>query len=159
MTTILLATDGSPSAAGAATEAIELAAALAAQLVVVAVEHVVVPGYGYYGYSDVYSGLRAGEHVHLQGVLSETAQAAEDAGVQCDTIAARGPVVEEICRIARERDAAFVVVGAHGWGPVRRLLFGSVSTGVLHEAPCPVLIVRSTSAGDRQHVHADAAAV
>jgi hypothetical protein len=29
-----------------------------------------------------------------------------------------------------------------GWGAVKRALFGSVSTGVLHHAKCPVLIVR-----------------
>jgi len=159
MTTILLATDGSPSAAEAATEAIELAAALKAHLLAVAVENVGLPSLGYYGYGDVYAELRAGEHEQLQRILAETAHAAEDAGLHCDTISTTGPVVEEICRIARERDAAFIVVGAHGWGTVRRLLFGSVSTGVLHEAPCPVLVVRSETAADREHVHADAAAV
>jgi hypothetical protein len=30
-----------------------------------------------------------------------------------------------------------------GWGAVKRALFGSVSTGVLHHAKCPVLIVRA----------------
>jgi hypothetical protein len=33
-------------------------------------------------------------------------------------------------------------MGAHGWGAMQRLVFGSVSTSVLHHAPCPVLIVR-----------------
>ena len=35
-----------------------------------------------------------------------------------------------------------IVLGAHGWGTVKRILFGSVSTAVLHHASCPVLIVR-----------------
>jgi hypothetical protein len=33
-------------------------------------------------------------------------------------------------------------MGAHGWGTFQRLVFGSVSTAVLHHAPSPVLIVR-----------------
>ena len=31
---------------------------------------------------------------------------------------------------------------AHGWGPARRFFSGSVSTGLVHSAPCPVLVVR-----------------
>jgi nucleotide-binding universal stress UspA family protein len=36
-----------------------------------------------------------------------------------------------------------IVIGAHGWGAVRRLMHGSVSSAVMHDAPCPVLVVRS----------------
>ena len=35
-----------------------------------------------------------------------------------------------------------MVAGAHGWGPVKRLVSGSVSSSLLHEAPCPVIVVR-----------------
>jgi nucleotide-binding universal stress UspA family protein len=160
MNTIVLATDGSPSAIAATAEAIDLAQDLDARLVAVAVEH--VPAYGYYGYGDVSSALLAGEHEHVQRVLAEIAHQCEDAGVHCETVAATGPVVEEICRVARERDATFVVVGAHGWGAFRRAVFGSISTAVLHEAPCPVLVVRALGAAEEHdlgHVHADAAAV
>src|SRR5437764_2929481 len=45
MKPIVLATDGSPSAAEATLTAVELAKALGAPLVAVSVEHVVVPGY------------------------------------------------------------------------------------------------------------------
>jgi nucleotide-binding universal stress UspA family protein len=47
----------------------------------------------------------------------------------------------------RGRDRA--VIGAHGWGAFERLVFGSVSTGVLHHAPCPVLVVRDTEQSER----------
>jgi len=48
--------------------------------------------------------------------------------------------VAEAAGVARERDAQMIVMGSHGWGPVRRFLFGSVSSAVLHDAPCAVLI-------------------
>jgi nucleotide-binding universal stress UspA family protein len=158
MSCILLATDGSPSAAEATRQALELAHAFSRPLVAVAVEHVAVPAYGYYGYGEVYSDLVAGEHEHVQRVLAEVAHMAEDEDVDCDTVATSGSVVEEICRIAEEREAKLIVIGAHGWGALRRFVFGSVSTGVMHDAPCPVLIVKPSIAVE-PHVHPDAAVV
>jgi nucleotide-binding universal stress UspA family protein len=160
MKTILLATDGSPSAGAATAEAIELASALGAKLVAVSVEDVSVPGYGYYGYGELYADLAAGEHEHAQRVLAEAAHQAGDAGVDCETICVTGAIVEEICRIARDREAALIVLGTHGWGLIRRLVFGSVSTGVLHEADRPVLVVPGTAAeAEVERVRADAAVI
>ena len=160
MSTILLATDGSPSAAAATGEAIELARALEMPLLAVTVEHVTIPAYGYYGYGEIYKELVENEHLHAQRILAETAHQADEEGVDCETVAAKGPVVEEICRIASEAGAKLIVLGSHGWGPIRRLVLGSVSTGVLHAAACPVLVVRGAAAeAGIEQVHADAAVV
>ena len=145
MKPILLATDGSPSAAEAMREAIELARALGAPLVATAVEHVTAPSYGYYGYAEVYSELRKAEHEHVHSVLEDVEAKAAEAGVACITFPLEGVVVDEICKLAKERDAQLIVVGAHGWGSIRRFVFGSVSTGILHEAPCPVLVARTAA--------------
>jgi nucleotide-binding universal stress UspA family protein len=141
---ILFATDGSPSAAGAQQEAFELARRLDAPLVVVSVIHSVLPAVGYaaYGYADVVSELTGAERHRIEKLLATIAAAACTAEVPCTTVPADGFVVEEICRIAAERDARLIVVGSHGWGAARRLFSGSVSTGLVHSAPCPVLVVR-----------------
>ena len=80
----------------------------------------------------------------LTELLTDMNEAAEKEGIACETIAVHdGAIVEEICRIAVERGAQLVVVGSHGWGAARRLLSGSVSTGLVHSAHCPVLVVPS----------------
>jgi nucleotide-binding universal stress UspA family protein len=38
-------------------------------------------------------------------------------------------------------DADLLVVGSRGYGPVLRLLLGSVSTQLIHLAPCSVLVI------------------
>ncbi|MFJ8438791.1 universal stress protein [Kitasatospora griseola] len=43
--------------------------------------------------------------------------------------------------LAAAEHAELVVVGAHGRGPLGRLVAGSVSSEVLHRAPCPVVVV------------------
>src|SRR5581483_6860294 len=151
------ATDGSPSAIEAQAEAIELAKLLDAPLLVVSVAHASLPtvGYGAYGYSQVVAELTEAEQKRVEELLEATATVAREAGVHCWTAAGDGAAVDEICRIARERDARLIVVGSHGWGAARRLLSGSVSTGLVHSAPCPVLVVRPA---EPAHEHGKAAA-
>jgi nucleotide-binding universal stress UspA family protein len=143
MKSIILATDGSPSAREATLRAIELAAALDATLVAVAVEHANVASYNYYGYADVVTELAKLEHEHVDEVLAQTKAAASAAGVRCEIVHAGGAISKEICSAAAQHQARMIVIGAHGWGAVRRLMHGSVSSAVMHNAPCPVLVVRS----------------
>lgn len=141
MKPIVLATDGSISATEATLEAIELAEAFDAPLVAVSVEHVTLPSYGYYGYGEIVQELTRIESEHVEQTLERVRTAAAEAGVECETIHATGSTVDQICSVAKRRDARLIVIGAHGWGPIRRAFHGSVSTAVLHQAPCPVLVV------------------
>jgi nucleotide-binding universal stress UspA family protein len=143
---ILFATDGSPSATEAQRKAIELARLLGAPLVVVSALHPALPavGYGGYGYSNVVAELTAAEEKRVDALLDSVAVVAEAEGVSCSTVAVEGIAVEEICDKASAYDAQLIVVGSHGWGATRRFFSGSVSTGLVHSAPCPVLVVRGT---------------
>ena len=38
-------------------------------------------------------------------------------------------------------DADLLIVGKRGAGPIERMLLGSVANRVVHDAPCPVLVV------------------
>jgi nucleotide-binding universal stress UspA family protein len=143
---IVLATDGSPSAAEATLEAIALARALDTELVVVSVDHPVsVAGGAFYGYAEILAELRKAEHERTAKALSQACAAAADAGVECEPVHAGGDAVaaDAICHAASSRSARMIVIGAHGWSPIKRVLHGSVSTAVVHEAHCPVLVVAS----------------
>jgi nucleotide-binding universal stress UspA family protein len=145
MKPILLATDGSPSAEAATLEAITLARAFGTKLVVASVAHLVLPAYGgYYGYGEIAADLHKVETAHVADLLATTKARVEGSGVPCQTMALDGPASEEICRAAEVCEARLVVIGAHGWGRLGRMLHGSVSTAVLHDAPCPVLVVHGT---------------
>jgi nucleotide-binding universal stress UspA family protein len=144
---ILFATDGSPSAEEAQKEAFELAQRLDAPLAVVSVVHAALPAVGYagYGYSNIVAELAEAEHHRVTALLASVAEVADAEGVHCSTVAVDGFAVEEICRKASEYDAQLIVVGCHGWGAAKRFLSGSVSTGLVHSAPCPVLVVRPSA--------------
>jgi len=158
MKPILLATDGSPSADTATREAIDLASAFEAPLIVASVANTVLPPYaGYYGYSEMAAEFRKTEAEHANRILKETNERARSAGVECETIALEGLAGDEICRLARERAPRLVVVGAHGWGRIGRLLHGSVSTHVLHHAACPVLVVLGEDADQTGGITANGA--
>lgn len=62
-------------------------------------------------------------------------------GVTVTTEVLRGAPDQQIVERAKEWGADIIVVGSHGRGFWGRLL-GSVSTGVVHHAPCSVLVVR-----------------
>lgn len=53
----------------------------------------------------------------------------------------RGSPDQQIVEKAKEWNADLIVVGSHGRGFWGRLM-GSVSNGVVHHAPCSVLVVR-----------------
>ncbi|MFN8018272.1 MAG: universal stress protein [Acidimicrobiales bacterium] len=69
---------------------------------------------------------------HLDAALAITAEHLVETGEPGDTV----------CEVAERVEADVIVVGSHGHGRFKRMLMGSVSTHVLHNARCPVLVVR-----------------
>ena len=62
--------------------------------------------------------------------------------ISCQVRQETGHPVESILRVAEAEKADLIVMGSRGLGSVTELLLGSVSSGVLHHAACPVLIAR-----------------
>jgi nucleotide-binding universal stress UspA family protein len=140
MKPIVLATDGSPTARAAAQVALRLAGDSGRPLVALSVCDLSsnTIGYGFVPALPDWSELLT---EYAADVLKEVEVAAAFEGVPVETVMVHGFASDEIVRFADERDAELLVIGSRGWGPVKRLLFGSVSSAVLHHARCPVLVV------------------
>jgi nucleotide-binding universal stress UspA family protein len=74
--------------------------------------------------------------------LDEARAFLKEKGIQAKAIEGRGGAAEVICEAAKQEGADLVVVGTRGQNAIARALLGSVSTTVVHEAPCDVLVVR-----------------
>lgn len=76
-------------------------------------------------------------------VQNEALKRVNNEGVTVSGDVIKGNAAAVLLRAAENAD--LLVVGSHGLGGFAGLLLGSVSTQVLHHAPCPVLVVRSRS--------------
>ena len=54
-----------------------------------------------------------------------------------------GRPAEEVANYARDHNAAMIIMTTHGYTGVRHLLLGSTTEGVLRNASCPVLSIRT----------------
>ena len=143
---VAVAFDGSPQSRIALRAGAALAEAAGARVrLIAAVEPVVFPAFVNVPSGDAYAAL-----VHARrDFLAREAEAAAASlpGVEAEVRVVDGAAVEAICR-ELEDGGDLVVVGSRGWGPVRRVLLGSVSARLLHLSPCPVLVVpRGVDAG------------
>lgn len=72
------------------------------------------------------------------------AKAVAHGAAAVESVLLHGDVVETLLRWMGEHPQDLVVVGSRGLTRGRRLLLGSVSSGLVNEATCPVLVVRAT---------------
>jgi 3-phenylpropionate/trans-cinnamate dioxygenase ferredoxin reductase component len=132
--TIVVGTDGSPTASVAVEVAQKLAKRLRGKLVLV-------------GALDAYGISRQ----PLQTALYEAAEAARAKKVDATAELIEGTPGESILAAAIKHDADLIVVGNRGMGQATRFRLGSVPDWIAHDAPCDLLIVDTTGrAGPRE---------
>jgi nucleotide-binding universal stress UspA family protein len=68
----------------------------------------------------------------------ETSLACELKDVSTNRVVLEGEAAREIVDYAHAHSIDLIVMPTHGYGPFRRLLLGSVTAKVLHDADCPV---------------------
>jgi nucleotide-binding universal stress UspA family protein len=155
---IVIAYDGSPAAERAVREAGSLLAPRPALVVFVTKE-----GLGFElielpavtvglppAALDIRTAMEVDEAMHerAQRLARTGAALARDAGFDAEGLAVAEevhvPVAEVIVRVARERDAQAIAIGAHGHSRLGEVVLGSTSRDVIRHATCPVVVARVT---------------
>ncbi|MGZ8563708.1 MAG: universal stress protein, partial [Candidatus Limnocylindria bacterium] len=80
---------------------------------------------------------------HAEWVAEEGAIAARASGLEASSraVQARGNIWATLVHDAAEDEPAAIVLGSRGRSGIKSVLLGSVSTGVVHHAPVPVIVV------------------
>jgi nucleotide-binding universal stress UspA family protein len=92
-------------------------------------------GYAYDRHMAAKRARAAHEQLHS---LSEGPRAA---GVPTTALLIEGPAAEKIASEAKKLGCGLIITGSHHRGLLERWLHGSTSKELLHDAPCPVLVV------------------
>lgn len=142
LSTVVVGIDGNPESDLALREAVALAKAGGAALKLVAAAE--PPPIVYYG-----KGGGAGQgYAELKQAIEEQARTALAAAkasvpddVECEATLVSGEPAKTLVEAGAGAGAgAILVLGSRAYGPVRRVLLGSVSSAVMRSARCPVLV-------------------
>jgi nucleotide-binding universal stress UspA family protein len=147
---ILIPTDGSENAARAASVAIEFARKFEAEVFVL--HAIAIPAHTLALVEGGMGGLESSEtreyfalaRQKAKTIVDEVVKSAEAKNVKATAIIQEYSfsVVETIVDHATKYNVDLIVIGTRGLTGFKKLLVGSVSSGVLNHAHCSVLIVR-----------------
>jgi nucleotide-binding universal stress UspA family protein len=150
---ILVATDGSPSCALAVDTAIGLCAAIGARLTVVSIAPATASDADLDSATDPIGAAEEAVAAVRRGDPSTAGSAAADLartacepararGIEADCVVWEGAAGEAILAAATSVGADLIVVGSHSRSGLGRMVLGSVSDHVVHNAAVPVMVVR-----------------
>ncbi len=145
MKTILVPLDFSDSAHVVIAKAAEIAPMLSAKIILL---HVVEPVATYVPVGATMDVVAAAppqmeiENIDLhEKRLASMAQPLKAAGLEVQTSVFIGLAVDDILEQAGKHKADYILLGSHGHGALYHLFSGSVVTGVLKRATCPVIVI------------------
>jgi nucleotide-binding universal stress UspA family protein len=95
---------------------------------------------------DAYAGLMNDLEQQAREYLTDTAQPLRDAGITVTISVKVGLPVDDTLRTAGEVGADAIVMATHGRGGMRRVLLGSVATGVVGRGTLPLIVVPARAA-------------
>jgi nucleotide-binding universal stress UspA family protein len=147
---LLLCFDGSENAKHAIREAAALLAPRRAVVLTVWQDAAAIPSLAWAAAAlpdleDVFAAARDG----AMRMAEEGAGIARATGFDAIAIVAeaKGPIWAAVEQSAEEHDASAIVVGSRGLSGIKSLLLGSVSSGIVHHALRPTLVVAANDRG------------
>lgn len=141
ISTIAVGTDGSQTAGEAVRMAADLSRRYSAKLVLIsafedsgtAAKGRVAPG--------VEQQWTVSDSARVREVLARAELDLQRQGIDCSTLVDKGDPADVLVRLATECGADILLIGNKG---MHRRLLGSVPNTVTHNAPCSVLVVKTT---------------
>ncbi|MGR9048884.1 universal stress protein [Halobacillus faecis] len=137
---ILVPIDGSDFSIRALQHAMEIAKALGAEILLLNVQY----NYNTPNINRFVSReeVRKYQQENAKEVIEHALKVIGNSEVTIHTKVRIGSPDFEIAKEARELNAYSIVMGSRGLGAIRSKILGSVSFNVLHEASCPVTMVK-----------------
>lgn len=141
---ILVAVDGSESSMDAADYAIDMAKMYNAQLTTLTVSHISISSYGLAGLPDSIKQTKEKDALESQQWFDKLNQRAKQNDVQLKTelIDSQMSVDGTIAEYAESHEIDLIILGTRGRSGFKKLLLGSVASGVVNYATCPVMVVK-----------------
>jgi nucleotide-binding universal stress UspA family protein len=142
---LLIGTDASPEANAATDEVCRRSWPTGTEAEIVAVHEVLVPSNSEriaVGGERLYDTINEDEHFRLKHAANGAAEKLRTAGLIATALAAEGEPKHLLVRLAGERKANTIFVGARGLGRIEGILLGSVSSATVAHGPCTVEVVR-----------------
>lgn len=136
---VAIAYDGSPEAKHALQRGVAIAAAAGASVAPISVVDLRMPTPIAYGYEQYVQAVRELTALELKEAGRDVSGAAD-----VELIEREGDPAQELAKASSGFD--LLVAGSRGYGPLRRVLLGSVSARLVREATCPLLLLPRSAA-------------
>jgi len=94
---------------------------------------------GHFNFSEVRKEVFASSKKYLGKV--ESRLSSQGIKVKTESVEANRPA-DTITDYARKNDIELIIMATHGYTGLKKLMLGSVASGVLNQSPVPVLLIR-----------------
>jgi nucleotide-binding universal stress UspA family protein len=141
---ILVAVDGSEASMDAADYAIDMAKMYNAQLTTLTVSHISLSSYGLAAPPDAIKQRKEKHELESKQWFDKFNQSAKQNDIQLKTelIDSQMSVEGAIVEYAESNGIDVIILGTRGRSGIKKLLLGSVASGVITYATCPVIVVK-----------------
>ena len=141
---ILVAVDGSEASMDAADYAMDMAKMYNAELTTLTVSHISLSSYGLAAPPDAIKQRKEKHKLESKQWFDKFNQSAKQNDIQLKTelIDSQMSVEGAIVEYAESNGIDVIILGTRGRSGIKKLLLGSVASGVITYATCPVIVVK-----------------
>lgn len=141
---IVVAVDGSEPSMDAAEYAIDMAKRFDSRLIALTVSHVSLSSFGLAARPDEVTRMKERHQLESRRWFDKLHEDAKRNEIQLETelIDSQMSIEGAIVEYAESHGVDLIIIGTRGRSGFRRLLLGSVASGVVNYATCPVLVVK-----------------